>query len=150
MSNLNLPVKQGEEFMAEAETMDLGGLKDKTFLVAVSTGDRNKSKFLSTTAYGPYTFPEMVEQVGMMWNEHQHHAKVVVMEKDRTKPLKSLDENTTDYIECHWTDIAADAMLEGILAGEAEFTCQAGFVEADIAEDPTKAPKPALEEDDDL
>ncbi len=155
MSNSNLPVKSEEEFIAEVETMDLSELKDKTFLVAVSTGERNKGRFLSTTARGPYSFPEMIEEVAVMWREHQHHAKAIILEKDRTKPIKSLDENTMDYIECHYVDLITEAMLEGSFDEDKEFTCRAGIVEDTKDEDPRKtkelpAPEAATDEEEDL
>jgi hypothetical protein len=129
MSDNNLPVKSTEEFLAENEVMDLSPLKSETFLVAVSTGDRNKSKFLSTTVRGPYSYTEMLEEVGVMWKEHQHHAKAVILSKERNARLKTLDENTIDYIECHYLDLITDAMLEG--AFDKEYTCRVGLIEAD-------------------
>lgn len=127
MSNFDdLPVK-GENFLAEAEVMDLSSLYNETFLVAVNTGERNKSRFVSTTVRGPYTFIEMVQDVGDMWREEQHHAKVVVANKDRATANKTLDENTVDYIETHYIDIVTEAMLEGLL--DKDYTCRAGLVE---------------------
>lgn len=146
---VSAPVKAGNDFIAEAETMDLTALRDKTFLVAVSTGDRNKAKFLSTTARGPYSFVEMCEEVGVMWQEHQHHAKVVMLEKDRTKPQKFLDENTTDYIECHYTDIVTEAMLESILEDK-DYTCSAGVVEDDVENNPLLQKKEESSDEDEL
>lgn len=124
---VDLPVKSGDDFLAEAEVMDLSSLRDQQFLVAVSSGDRNKSKFVSTSVRGPFTFPEMVQDVGNMWQQEQHHAKVILASQDRTKPIKTLDENTVDYIETHFIDIITDAMLDGSL--DKEFTCRAGVVE---------------------
>jgi hypothetical protein len=132
MSDSNLPVKTTEEFLAENEVMDLSPLKSELFLVAVSTGDRNKSKFLSTTVRGPYSYTEMLEEVGVMWKEQQHHAKAVILSKDRNARLKTLDENTVDYIECHYLDLITDAMLEG--AFDKEYTCRAGIVEEELPE----------------
>lgn len=137
MSDNNLPVKTTEEFLAENEVMDLSPLKSELFLVAVSTGDRNKSKFLSTTVRGPYSYTEMLEEVGVMWKEQQHHAKAVILSKDRNARLKTLDENTVDYIECHYLDLITDAMLEG--AFDKEYTCRAGIVEEELPE-PEKVP----------
>ena len=54
--NLNLPVKAGDDFVGELETMDLTELKDKQFLVSVSQGDRSKVKYLCSTIRGPYSF----------------------------------------------------------------------------------------------
>lgn len=134
MSNENLPVKEGEDFIAEIESMNLDDLKTKLFLVGVSTGDRNKSKFLSTTVHGPYTFEEMCEEVGFMWSEYQHHAKAIIVQKDRTKVASFLDENTTDYIEAHYQDIIVESMLDGVF--EKEYTCRAGIIEDNGTEDP--------------
>lgn len=149
-NNQDLPVNTSENFIAECEVMDLSAIKDKMFLVAVSTGDRNKSKFLSSTIHGPYDFPEMVQEVGTMWAEFQHHAKVVILEKDRNKRLKTLDENTIDYIEAHYVDIAAEAMLDGLFDSEPkEFTCRAGVNEAEADADPRhkeKAVEPKIED----
>lgn len=145
MSNSNLPVKSGEDFVGELEQMDLSELKDKTFLVAVSNGDRNKSKFVSTTVRGPYSFAEMCEEVGTMWANEQHHAKVIIPERDRNKPIKTLDENTVDYIECHYLDIITEAMLEGMLSDDKEYTCRAGIIDDDFSLDPTKQ-KPGTED----
>lgn len=125
--NFNLPVKSGEDFIGELESMDLSELKDKTFMVAVSSGDRNKSKFVSTTIRGPYNFAEMCEEVGTMWTEEQHHAKVIIPSRKRNEAIKSLDENTIDYIESHYLDIITESMLEGLLEDK-EYTCRAGIV----------------------
>lgn len=145
--NQNLPVKDGDDFIAECEIMDLSELKDKNFLVAVSTGDRNKAKFLSTTIHGPYNFVEMVEEVGVMWKNYQHHAKVVLCEKDRKKAAKTLDENTVDYIEAHYADIVTEAMLDGIFDEQKDYTCRAGFTEATAEDDPRNNSKEVKLED---
>jgi hypothetical protein len=134
--------KTDSNFIAELETMDLSALRDKLFLVAVSTGDRNKSKYLSTTAHGPYDFAEMCEEVGIMWREQQHHAKVVVLEKDRNKMITTLDENTVDYIECHYADLVAEAMLDGVFDSNKEFTCAAGLVKATDEDRPAEVEEP--------
>ena len=131
-----LPVKTGEDFIGEYETMDLSVLKDKTFCVSVSSGERNKIKFLSSCLRGPYNFTEMIEEVGTMWTNEQHHAKVIVMEKDRTKAVKFLDENTVDYIEAHFVDIITESMLDGVFDDEKEYTCRAGLTEDDMSTDP--------------
>jgi hypothetical protein len=124
-----LPVKSGEDFIGEFEVMDLSDLKDKTFVVSISSGSRDKIKFLASAVRGPYTFAEMAEEVGMMWKNEQHHAKVVILEKDRTKSVKFLDENTTDYIEAHFTDIVTESMLDGVFDDIKEYTCRAGLIE---------------------
>lgn len=125
----NLPIKDTDSFLAENETMDLSPIKGESFLVAVSTGDRSKSKFLSTTVRGPYSYTEMLEEVGVMWKEHQHHAKVVILNKKRDARLKTLDENTVDYIESNYLDLITDAMLEGVF--DKDYTCLVGVVETE-------------------
>lgn len=153
MSNQDLPVKTSDDFLAESESMDLSELRDKTFLVAVSTGDRSGPKSLSTTIHGPYNFLEMVEEVGVMWQEHQHHAKVIIADRNRNNAIKTLDENTCDYIECHFSDIVTEEMLKGAFDEDKDFTCRAGIVEADSESDPRHAAKdmkPAKEPEDDL
>jgi len=134
----SLPVREDEDFIAEIETMDLSELKDKTYLVSVNREDRNKGLFLCTTVRGPYTFEEMCEEVGHMWETQQHHAKVVICEKDRKKPIKTLDENTVDYIEAHYADIITESMLEGVFDSQKEYTCRAGIKEQDLKEEPKK------------
>ena len=130
----DLPVKK-DNFLAEIEVMDLSGIKDNLFLVAVATGDPDGVKFLCSTIHGPYDFTTMVQEVGDMWNTHQHHAKVIMCEKDPQKQTKMLDGNTVDYIECHATDIITEAMLGGAF-DDKEFTCQAGIVIEEESTDP--------------
>jgi len=132
--NENLPVKK-DNFLAEIEVMDLSNIKNDQFLVAVGTGDPNGVKFLCSTIHGPYDFTTMVQEVGDMWNTHQHHAKVIICESDPTKQVKMLDGNTIDYIECHATDIITEAMLAGAF-DEKEFTCKAGLVLEEESSDP--------------
>jgi hypothetical protein len=148
MSDKELPVKSTDEFIADLETMDLSELKNKTFLVAVSQGDRNKHRFLSSTVRGPYTFEEMCDEVGNMWYEFQHHAKAVICEKDRTKPVKTLDENTIDYIEANYKEIIIESMLGGVFDSEKTYTCKAGIVDADLSEEPKKIETISSEEED--
>jgi len=142
--NVNLPVKTGDDFVGELETMDLAELKGKDYLVAVSSGDRSAVKFLCSTIRGPYSFEEMCEQVGFMWREHQHHAKVLVCQKDMKAAPVLLDENTVDYIEAHFQDIITEAMLDGIF-DDKEYTCRAGVVEGSNEDNPL-APENKKEE----
>jgi hypothetical protein len=137
----NLPVKKGDDFIGELETMDLSSLKDKIFIVGVSTGDRNGPKMITSTIRGPLTFVEMVEQVGFTWQEHQHHAKAMILEKDVKVQPKFIDENTVDYIECHYMDIVTEAMLDGVFDLDKTYTCQAGLNEAPVEEDPRNKPE---------
>ncbi len=136
MSNSNLPVKTGEDFVAEFEVMDLSELKDKTFIVAASQQDRNKVKVLSSTIHGPYTFEEMCEQVGIMWRQHNHHAKAIVLDKSPNNLVKFLDENTIDYIEANYEDIIVESMLDGVFDEVKEYTCRANIVETEVSENP--------------
>ncbi len=139
--NDELPVKSGDDFIGEIEVMDLSKLKELTFIVSVSKGDRNKCQVLASTIHGPYNFFEMCEEVGSMWKEHQHHAKATVLGKNSKKTPKFLDQNTIDYIEAHYFDIITEGMLNGEFDEQKEYTCQAGIVEADNYDDPTKPPQ---------
>ena len=124
----DLPIKSKEEFLGgEFETMDLSELKDKLFIVGVNTVDRNKSKMICSTMHGPYTFSEMLEEVGYMWSTHYHHAKVIIANKNRDAKVQFLDENTVDYIEAKWQDLIMEEFLNGGL--EKEWTCRAGIIE---------------------
>jgi hypothetical protein len=134
--SVNLPVKTGDDFVGELETMDLSELKGKNYLVAVNQGDPSGVKFVCSTIRGPYTFEEMVESVGMMWQQHQHHAKVIMCQKDPSLAPKYLDANTIDYIEANFMDIVTESMLEGVFDGEKEYTCRAGVVDGDNSENP--------------
>jgi hypothetical protein len=134
--NEDLPVKK-DNFLAEVETMDLSAIKDRQFLVAVATGKPDSVKFLCSTIHGPYEFTEMVQEVGNMWDTHQHHAKVIICNKDAETRVEMLDENTVDYIECHATDIITEAMLGGAFDLEPkEFTCRAGIMVEEESTDP--------------
>ena len=147
-----LPVKTGEDFIAEFEVMNLEPLKNKTFMVAVSRESRSKGKYICTTAHGPYDFYEMCEEVGTMWREHQHHPKVYVLQKDRAARAQYLDENTTDYVEANYLDLITEGLLEGVFDGEKKYTCIANIVEDEGLENPLKEKVLALpsgEEDED-
>jgi hypothetical protein len=145
----NLPVKK-DNFLAEAEVMDLSALKDGKFMVAVATGDPDGVKFLCSTIHGPYDFTGMVQEVGDMWNVHQHHAKVIFCEADALKQVKMLDGNTVDYIECHHTDIITEAMLAGVFDEPKDFTCQAGINVEETSSDPRHKKEPTIEDEDSL
>src|ERR1035437_8909623 len=132
--NEDLPVKK-DNFLAEVEVMDLSAIKDGQSLVAVATGNPESIKFLCSTIHGPYDFTTMVQEVGDMWNTHQHHAKVIVCEQNPNRKVEMLDENTIDYIECHATDILTEAMLGGAF-DDKEFTCQAGLLSEEKSSDP--------------
>lgn len=111
------PAQSDDTFIAEFANMDLEPLRDKTYLVSINTGDRNKGKFLTSQIHGPYDFLEMVEEVGYMWEQHQHHAKVIVCDKNRNNRVQYLDQKTTDYIEAHYPNIIAEGILEDAIAG---------------------------------
>lgn len=124
-----------KEFLAEAEVMDLAPIKGKTYVIAVGTGDPNKVKFLCSTIHGPYDFTEMCQEVGEMWVQHQHHAKVIIMEKDPKKKVLLLDANTVDYIEAHYVDIIMEETLSSF--EDKEFTCVAGTIEDEVVDPAT-------------
>lgn len=114
------PAQSDDTFIAEFANMDLEPLREKTYFVSVNTGDRNKGRFLTSTLHGPYDFLEMVEEVGFMWEQHQHHAKVIIADKDRNKAVQFLDMKTTDYLEAHYPNIIAEGILEDAIAGTNE------------------------------
>jgi hypothetical protein len=114
--------------LAETEVMDLTPIRGGSFCVAVSTGQPDAVKYLCTTLHGPYNFLEMCQEVGDMWLTHQHHAKVVVLDKDAKKKVKVLDDNTVDYIEAHYIDIMIEETLAAI-PDDRVFTCEATVVE---------------------
>lgn len=125
------------EFLAEAEVMDLSPIRGETFAVSVSRGDPNGTQYLCTQLHGPYNFQEMCQEVGDMWVNHQHHAKVIVMNKDPKSAVKFLNENTVDYIEAHYVDIIVDEALAGF--DDKQFTCTAGTVEEEPKPENTNA-----------
>ncbi len=153
VDTVNLPVKAGDDFVGELETMDLSELKDKQYMVSVSTGSRSEGKFLCSTIRGPYSFEEMCETVGNIWRQEQHHAKVILCQKDRAVAPKILDENTVDYIEAHFEDIITESMLDGVFDDVKDYTCRAGLIEADNSDNPAapenKEQAEVKEEEDD-
>jgi hypothetical protein len=138
--NDNLPVKK-DNFLAEAEVMDLSKLRDKVFAVAVSTGAPDGVKFLCSTLHGPYNFTEMLQEVGDTWQQHQHHCKVIVLDKDVKNKVQFLDANTVDYIELNYADIIVEEMLGGAFSEPKDFTCQAGIVSEESSSDPRNQQK---------
>lgn len=149
----NLPVKKGDDFVGEFETMDLSELKGKNFLVAVNQGDPEGVKFVCSTIRGPYQYEEMCEAVGRMYREFQHHGKVIICQKDPSAAPKYLDGNTIDYIEAHFEDIITESMLDGVFDEIKDYTCRAGVVEGDntdnpIAEENQKKVTGNIEEDE--
>lgn len=128
MSNQDLVSAQdiGNDFIASHHEMDLSELHDKAFIVAVSTGPRTSVKGLCSTLHGPYCFTEMLEVVGNMWLDHQHHAKAYILSKEQDKRVQFLDENTMDYIEDKFADIITDSLFDGTM--EKQYTCKASIV----------------------
>lgn len=129
-------VTQQDDYCAELDgrKIDFSPLLDKQFLVAVSTGARNKPKLLASTMRGPFDFFEMVEATGYMYAREQHHAKVYVLEKSFEKGIQFLDEGTVDYIEANWKDIVATGILEQALM-EDEEVIPCGTFELDYNEE---------------
>ena len=117
-----VPVTQESDYCAELDgrKIDFGKLVDKQFLVAVSTGDRNKPKLLASTMRGPFDFYEMCEAVGSMFERDQHHAKCYVLEKSFDIGISFLDEGTIDYVEANWKEIVSTGILEQELFGDEE------------------------------
>lgn len=144
----DLPVKK-ENFLAEAETMDLSEIKKEKFLVAISTGAPDGVKFLCSSVHGPYDYAEMLQEVGSMWQDHQHHAKVIMCDKDAKKQVRLLDGNTVDYIELNYADLITEEMLQGAFDDEKQYTCRAGIVSGEESSDPRhkKAEENASESD---
>ena len=129
----DLPVNKDDNFIGELETMNLAELKGQQFLVGINQGKREAGQFMSATIRGPYDYFEMIEEVGIMYETQQHHAKVIIVNGDRNKANKFLDENTTDYIEANWADLSAEILLED---DDVEYTCRAGINETDLEDDP--------------
>lgn len=125
MTNSNLPLANPETFLGECETLDLSDIKDKSFMVAINSGAREKGKFICETVHGPYNFLEMVEEVSAMWGFDVHHSKVYVLSKDRHEPAQWLSEMHIDFIEARAKDIITDAFVEGTLGAP---TCRAELV----------------------
>jgi hypothetical protein len=145
MSNQDLPVGNPATFLGETEVMQLDELKDKLFIVSINSGGRADGKFICETIHGPYEFIEMVDEVAVMWKEHQHHAKVYVLSKDKSEAPQWLDECTCDYLEAKHVDIVTAAFMEGVL-DPPEYTCKAGFLSAK-EEDPRLTKKPEEQEE---
>ena len=119
-----------ETFVGELENMNLDELRDQTFVVAISTGPRDKCNFICNTMRGPFDFYEMVEHVGRIYQEQQLHAKTAVLENDFDNGFHFLDECTMDYIEAKHEQIVMEALLEGVF--DTDYTCKAGVVVAEV------------------
>lgn len=131
------PVTQDEDYCAELDgrKMDFSYLENEQFIVGVSTGDRNKPKILGSTIRGPFDFYRMVEAVGMMYQNEQHHAKVYMLKDSFDEGTFFLDEGTIDYIEAYWQDILTDGLLEEAIFGEDEEVVSAGSVDVEYNEE---------------
>ena len=132
------PITQEEDYCAELDgrKIDFEKLRGHQYLVAVSTGPRNKPKLLASTIRGPFDFSKMVEAVGSMYEREQHHAKVYKLEESFEKPIFFLDEGTIDYIEANWQDILIEEELEAAIFGdEDEEVIPAGVIGQDYNEE---------------
>ena len=112
------PITSSEEFMAELVQgkMDFSGLKDKLFIVAVACGDRNSVKCLASTIRGPFSFIEMAEQVGLMWEQQLHHARVIILSIEKDKPAEFLDSGTIDVLESDWRNVVFEIGMDMVLS----------------------------------
>lgn len=108
-----------EEFMGEVDSMDLSALKDKTFMVSVSTGKRDSHLFLQSTIKGPFTYGEMVEEVHHICSGKGQHAHVLLTCKERNKKPEFLDECTIDYIEARYKQLIEELLFADIMGEEA-------------------------------
>lgn len=124
------PITQQEDYCAELDgrKMNLEKLRDHSYMVAVSTGPRNKPKLLSSTIRGPFNFVEMVEAVGSMYEREQHHAKAFQLQRSFDEPIFFLDEGTIDYLEANWKDILFEEEFEAAVFGEDEDVIPAGII----------------------
>lgn len=119
-------MSSSDGFVPQIESMDLRSLYDQVFIVAVSTGSRDDGRLLAKTIHGPYSFDEMLGEVGRMWNESQDNAKVYILEKDYKKKPKWLDAKTIDYIQAKYVDIIMERMIG---SDDKPYTVVAGVVE---------------------
>ena len=138
------PITQQDNFCAELMegAMDFTGLIEdldgnpRQFIVAVSTGSRNKPQLLASTMRGPFEFYDMVEAVGSMWEREQHHAKVYLLTKSFDESSQFIDEGTVDYIEANWENIVASGILEAaLMEDDVVPMIPAGLIVADPDED---------------
>lgn len=133
MSEKELPLGNPETFLGELEEMDLTELKKEQFMVAINSGKRESHMFIQSSIRGPYNFSEMVAEVARTWREEQIHATAIMTEKDRTKPIRWLDECTIDYIEAKYEEILVAEWLDGTF-DDKQYTCKAGILEDTDAE----------------
>jgi len=125
------PATQKDDFVAdfhEGNEMDMSSLKDKQFVVAANTGNRNECKFLASTMRGPYDFYEMIAEAGPMYEKEAHHAKVTILSRDLDSKVQFLDSGTIEYIECHYKRIISESIFE---AAVFDFTLKPGLLSDD-------------------
>lgn len=130
--DLDLPVTQKDDFIADfhdGKDMDFSELEDKQFIVAVSTGERNSPKILASTMCGPYDFLSMVETVGKVYVDHQHHCKAYILQPVYGKRAKMLDAGTIDFIEAHYESIIFDHTFIDAISQDKPL--KAGLIESD-------------------
>lgn len=129
MNLINSNEIDSEEFVGEFHTVDLSELKDKIFMVALNTGDRNEHRYLCSTISGPYNFSEMLGAVDQCWRQELIHSKVYILEKNIKGRKKFLDSNTIDYIEANAGNLIIEELMQE--AAEKEYTCKATIIEAE-------------------
>jgi hypothetical protein len=160
-NNQDLTYGDPDTFLGEAECMDLSHLEDKTFLVAVNTGAKNRPGFMPSTVRGPLTFPQMIDMVNHIYTELQLDAKVILPSSEWDKKNQYLDECTVDYIHANAIDLIAEYHLFGGLNPDKDFTCKAGTLVAEedgktskrpeelISASAEEAPEPTIADIDD-
>lgn len=124
-------MSSSDGFVPQIESMDLRSLYDHLFIVAISAGARDDGRLLAKTIHGPYSFDEMVGEVGRMWSDSQDNAKVYILEKDYKIKPKWLDAKTIDYIQAKYVDIIMERMIG---SEDKPYTVAAGVVEDREAE----------------
>jgi hypothetical protein len=87
----------------ENKPFDISSLRDKTFVVAVSTGPRDKTALLPTTIRGPFDFLEMLDFVGVTWSKDLNRSRVASVSK--LTPPVFLNDDDVDYILENYVDI---------------------------------------------
>lgn len=112
-----------EGFIPEIETMDLSKIRDKQFVVGISTGNRDAFGMLISTLRGPYDFIEMIDVVRDMWFTQMNNAKVIILNKDFTQKLEWLDAKTIDYLISKGDQVIVEEFLLS-----PNYTCEVGIV----------------------
>lgn len=117
-----------EDFFPQAENMDLRELYDKVFVVGINSGPQDDGYMIVKSMHGPFTFEEMVGEVGRLWSEETMNSKVYVLEKDHKIKSKWLDSKTTDYIQAKYMDIIVAKLV--FSENAEDFTCKATMLES--------------------